>query len=271
MSPTSNLLNKRVVVTQAARQADKLSALLTSRGAIPLPYPCIVIEPPAEADVAALDDALRRAAAGGFDWLVLTSANTVRVLTDRLAALQLTVADLSSLAIAVVGAATRQAVEDVPRLKVALTAQEQRAEGVAVALLSAWHGDGSGQRVLLPQANLARPGLGQRLAAAGAHVVAVTAYRTGMGAGGVHLSSLLAADQVDAITFTSSSTATNCCARLRAEGGDLQRLTAVRAGCIGPRTAQTARSLGFDRTVVAQTPELKSLVDALETFWSEAQ
>jgi uroporphyrinogen-III synthase len=236
-----------------------------------LSYPCIAIEPPDEDQTRALDDALRRTAMGGFDWLVLTSANTVRVLADRLTALKLTSRDLSSLGVVAVGAATRQAVEKLLGLKVALTAQEQQAEGVALVLLTAWQGNGGGQRVLLPQANLARPVLAQCLADAGAQVHTLVAYRTTLGRGGVHLAELLAAGQVDAITFTSSSTAVNCCERLRSEGGDPRCLAATPAACIGPVTAQTATSLGFSQIIMSQTPSLDGLAAALETFWSQDQ
>lgn len=263
------LVGMRIVVTQAAQQAGALCADLAGRGAHPLPYPCIVIEPPDESDARGLDDALRCAAAGGFDWLVITSANTATMLANRLAGLSLSATDLSSLSIAAVGTATAQAIGKALGLEVALIAQEQQAEGVAAALLTAWRGQGSGQRVLLPQANLARPVLAQLLRTVGAQVNAVTAYRTGLGRGGVNLPDLLAAGQVDVVTFTSSSTVFNCFERLRREGGDFHQLVAVRAVCIGPITGQTARLQGFDDPIVAQRPGMASLVDALETFWSE--
>ncbi len=78
----SALAGKRIVVTRAANQADELDDLLRSRGAEPLPYPCIAIAPPT--DTGPLDAALRDLVAGEFTWLVLTSRNAVVVLAERL-------------------------------------------------------------------------------------------------------------------------------------------------------------------------------------------
>ncbi|MCA9871777.1 MAG: uroporphyrinogen-III synthase, partial [Anaerolineae bacterium] len=87
MNPVSGLAGKRIVVTRAAEQAGDLDELLRERGATPLPYPCIAIAVPE--DAAPLDEALRGLAAGGYDWLVLTSRNAVAILAERLDALDL--------------------------------------------------------------------------------------------------------------------------------------------------------------------------------------
>ncbi|HRW50321.1 MAG TPA: uroporphyrinogen-III synthase, partial [Caldilinea sp.] len=81
----NGLRGRRVVVTQAEHQAPALIGLLEARGATALPYPCIAIVPPA--DIAPLDECLQRLAGGAFDWLVLTSANGVRIVAERLDAL----------------------------------------------------------------------------------------------------------------------------------------------------------------------------------------
>ncbi len=57
---------KGIVVTRAVHQAGDLADLLREAGAEPLLYPCIAIQPPDEPS--ALDEALRDAASGAFDW-----------------------------------------------------------------------------------------------------------------------------------------------------------------------------------------------------------
>ena len=116
---------------------------------------------------------------------------------------------------------------------------ESVAEGLAASLAASLR---PGERVLLPQADIARPVLAQRLAAAGAKVVAVPAYRTVIGSGGVDLPALLADKQVDAITLTSASTARNLLQRLAAAGADGAGLEGVCIACIGPVTAETAQT-----------------------------
>lgn len=259
----SALAGRRVVVTQAAHQAPEFAAQLTARGAEPLLYPCIAIAPPA--DPAALDAALRDVAAGRFAWLVLTSANTVTAIRQRLAGLMLDAAALDAVAIAAIGPATAGAVRRQFGREADLVAGEQQAEGLVAALAPVIQ---PGQRLLAPQADLARPVLVQELAGRGAEVASVAAYRTGIGHGGVDLPALLAAKQVDAVTFTSSSTVRNLVTRLHAEGGQLRQLDDLCIACIGPVTAATAGELGLPATVVAEQQSVEGLVDALDGYWS---
>lgn len=262
----AGLHGRRVVVTQAEHQAPELAALLARRGATALLYPCIAIVPPAE--VAPLDRALAEAASGGFDWLVLTSANAVRVVADRLAAVGLAPDALQTVAIATVGAATAEAVQKILNLPVALVPDEHVAEELAAALAGAMQ---PGARILLPQAELARPVLAEQLAAAGARVTQVVAYRTVRGSGGVALPRLLAAGEVDAITLTSSSTFQFLRERLADEGGDAALLHGVCLACIGPVTAEAVQKAGFTPGVVAGEQSLEGLVDALAHQFAGAQ
>ena len=73
-----SLRDKRVLVTRALHQAAPLTAMLRERGAIPLSYPCLEVAPLDNCD--ALDAALGAAAAGAYDWLLLSSSNSARAL-----------------------------------------------------------------------------------------------------------------------------------------------------------------------------------------------
>jgi uroporphyrinogen-III synthase len=271
MSETqSRLAGKRIVVTRAANQADELDDLLRQRGAEPLSYPCIAIAPPA--NTALLDAALRSLAAGEFAWLVLTSRNTVAVLAERLKALGLGLGEPGRVRVATVGAATAQAAEVELGLCSDLVPDEFVAEALAAALTERLK---PGERVLLPQAEIARPVLADALQAAGANVTPVVAYRTVTGSGGVDLPALLVASQapgssrsVDAITFTSGSTARNFTERLSAEGGRPADLAGVCIACLGPVTAEAARKLGLPVHVVSSESTIPALVKALEAHFS---
>lgn len=256
------LLGRQVVVTQAAEQAPELAALLAQAGATPLHYPCLAIQPPA--DTTALDRALQSAANGGCDWLVLTSANAVRSVAARLAALELAPRRLASVCVATIGAATAAAVRAQLGLEVRLTPAEEVAEGLAAALEAAIQ---PGARILLPQAALARDVLAERLKATGAAVTHVVAYETVRGSGGVNLPELLARRGVDAVTLASSSAFTFLCERLAQEGSDPAALHGVCLACIGPITARTVREAGFTSAVVAPQQSLAGLVAALADYF----
>ena len=75
------LAHKRILVTRATHQAGKLSEGLRLLGADPVEVPVLEIRPPASYDP--LDVALRHLYA--YDWLILTSANTVRTVVERAA------------------------------------------------------------------------------------------------------------------------------------------------------------------------------------------
>ena len=268
------LVGKRVVVTQAVHQAPELGALLRGCGAVPLFYPCIAIEPPV--DTTELDKALAAAAAGYYDWLVVTSANTVLVLVGRLQALGIVPNALAAIRLAAIGTATAEAVAHHFDRSADLVPDDSKAEGLAHALAAVTT---RGQRILVPQADIARPALVQGLAAAGLDVTSLAAYRTTIGSGGVPLHRLLGegsggGEGVDAITFTSPSTVRNLLARLEQEGGapvDLSALQHVVLACIGPVTADAMVAVGLPPAVVAQKQSLEGLVEALSTYYRDAK
>ncbi len=251
---------KKVVITRASQQADELGTLLYQHGAQPLLYPCIAIAPPEK--LSWLDAGLQAAATREFDWLVLTSANAVPVLVQRLQALAIPTQRLAYLKVACVGPATAAAVTN----QLGLTVQTVPETYVAEALAATFKHRQSA-RILLLQADIARPVLAQELTRLGALVCSLPAYRTVQGSGGVTLPDLLARQQVDAITFTSASTVTHCLARLEAEGGNPALLADVCLACIGPVTAQALQERGFSVDVSPAEHTLEGLVAGLATYF----
>jgi uroporphyrinogen III methyltransferase/synthase len=134
-------------------------------------------------------------------------------------------------------------------------------EYVAEALVASLADAGSlrGQRVLLPRADIARDALATGLAGEGAIVEAVVAYRTVAAPASPEIERQLRAGDIDAVTFTSSST-------VRAFLGMLSStevLGGITVACIGPITARTLSDMGLEATVVAQTYTVPGLVEAL--------
>jgi uroporphyrinogen-III synthase len=241
------LEGKHVVNTRAAHQAEPLDALLRAEGALPLHYPAIRFAPPERTQV--LDEAL----AAAYDWLVLTSTNTVEVLAERAQALGMTLAGRKT---AAVGAATAQAAKDKLGIDAAFVPTEANAQALA-AQLPLIHG----ARVLLPQSELAGTALADALHGRGASVNVVTAYRTVKGTGGVELAPLLSSAQVDAVTFTSASTVRYFAERLADEGAGLPQQ--VRVVCMSTQISAAARAAGYMVSAEARAQTLNALVDAL--------
>jgi uroporphyrinogen-III synthase len=251
---SKGLQDKRVLVTRAKGQNKKLSQQLERLGAIPVEFPTIQIAPPD--DTGPLDEAIDQI--NTYHWLILTSANGVFHFWERLTAAGKGTADLQTVHLAAIGPATATALG-----KLGLIVDLIPEEHVAEALLEAI-GEVAGQRILLPTADIARPTLAEGLEAKGAIVNRVTAYQTKPVEDPGELPALL--PTLDVLTFTSSSTARNFANLIRANN-PTPVIGETVVACIGPITAQTARTLGLPVHVMAKTYTIPGLVEALVTYY----
>ena len=259
----SALAGRVVIVTRAEHQAAAFEALLTAEGATVYRYPCLAIAPPD--NVGPLDDALRAAMAGRFDWLALTSANAVDAVAQRLAALGAHPGALANARVAAVGPSTAHAAEETLGVRVEMIPETGF---TALEMVEAFP-DITGAHMLLPMSALDNNEMIRALARRGAQVTGVTAYQPGMSRGGVDLPALLAQGGVDAITLTSGSTANNLVRRLQSEGGDVAALRNVCLACIGPSTAHVVEMLGLIPIVTAAEHTLAGLTQALATYYAQ--
>ncbi|MEO7911021.1 MAG: uroporphyrinogen-III synthase [Roseiflexaceae bacterium] len=258
-----SLQGKRIAVTRAEGQSAGLLARLSALGAATIVCPAIAIVPPA--DFGALDAAIGRL--HEYDWLIVTSANGVRALLDRMTVLGHHAISLAHLTIGAIGPATADALAEY-----GLHASFMPSAYVAESIL-AEIGDLAGKRILLPRADIARATLAVGLRALGATVDEVAAYRTVPGAGAPELASALRAKTLNAITFTSSSTVRYLLDGLeqagisRVEVRALLNETAV--VCIGPITAATASEHGLRVAAVAHEYTAEGVVDALVEWFAQ--
>ena len=87
-----------------------------------------------------------------------------------------------------------------------------------------------------------------------------SAYRTVCGeVDSEALVSELLAGEIDLVTFTSSSTVKNLVNII----GSVDFLKDVKTACIGPVTADTAKSLGIEPDIVAKEYTIDGLVEAI--------
>jgi uroporphyrinogen-III synthase len=248
------------MVTRAAHQAGKLSESLRALGAEPVEVPVLEIRPPES--FAAMDAALLVLA--DYDWLILTSANTVRALAERAAALGMSLSQGTGLKVAAVGEATAAAARDVGFL-ITLIPESYVAESLSDALI----GHVSGQRILLARAAVARDVIPDALRAGGAHVDVVDAYRNVMPeAAPAQLRQALAGG-IDAATFTSSSSVTHLEGAARA-AGVAWPFVGVAAASIGPITSATLRETGWEPAVEANPSDIPGLVAAVAQLFGRA-
>jgi len=251
------LFGKRVLITRTAAQAGAFGALLEAQGAEAFSCPVIEIVPPES--YAELDAALAELAQ--TDVLVLTSANAVEAFFHRLAALGLDVRALHGVAVAVVGPKTAEALRG-HGLQPDVVAADYRGEGVVASLLERGV---AGKRVLYPRAELAREVIPTQLTAAGAEVAAPVAYRSRIPEANA-IRPLLEAGEIDAITFTASSTVDNFVAMV---GEDVAALVReVPLFSIGPLTSETMKKHRLVVAAEASPSTLEGLVAAMLGYYA---
>jgi uroporphyrinogen III methyltransferase / synthase len=251
------LFGRRVLVTRSREQSAEIVELLEAHGAEAIEAPLINIIPPD--DFGPLDDACARA--GGFDWIVFTSANGATAFMDRLLMGGRDVRALAGAKLCAVGPGTASRLTRFG-LRVDLIPDDHRADGVVAALKE--NGSLKGTRILFAKADIARDTLPEELRAAGAQVTEVIAYRTVTNESDAHLGIYrqLLDRQIDAVTFSSASAIRAFVTIYGADQAvDLLNHTTVAA--IGPVTAEAAIRYGITPQITPPTTTIPALVDAL--------
>jgi uroporphyrinogen III methyltransferase / synthase len=238
----------RVVVTRARAQASELSRRLAALGAEPVELPAIRIE--ARIDT----DEVRRAVEGihSFALVCLTSANSVRLLFEAMAARGFDARALGNAQIAAIGPGTAAALAEHGVLA-DLLPDRMVAESLVAALEEL---DLKGKPVLLARAAEAREVLPDALRRLGADLEVVPLYETVPEEPAPE--ALALAETADYITFTSASTVRNL---VEAMGDRMP--PAARIVSIGPVTSDAAREAGLEVAIEAGRHDLDGLVAAL--------
>ncbi len=237
----------RVLTARPAGQAVALLDALAEAGVDAVNVPAIEIRM-AEAG-GPLDDAV--AAVGNGDWVVVASANGARA---ALAAFERTGSHASTTLWAAVGEATAEVLA-AAGVSVSFVPSVATGETLAAELPVA-----AGDRVLVPRADIAGPGLAAALRERGAETTDIVAYRTEEGP----LESRPLLEQAlddgpgDALVLTSGSTARGILA-LAADESVRERLRLTPVVAIGEPTAAAARAEGFASVVVAPSPAAPAL------------
>ena len=262
-SSRGSLAAKRVLITRTRAQASTLAESLRAEGARPILLPALEIQ--RRADPAAVAAAVTKLRAGGYQWAVFTSENAVQVFLDTLTEHEVDARAFAGVSVCAIGAATAAALL-ARGLRADLVAADASGDGMLDALLGA---GAAGTSVLLPRAEGGRAVLPDGLRAAGATVDEVTLYLAAPPAEApAGALALIRAGQIDAVTFTSSSTVRNLATLL---GGDLSSLRSAVIACIGPQTAQAAEEAGLPPTVVASDASVHGLVDALRAHFASVE
>ncbi len=241
-----SLSGQRILVLRPIDQAEGVATELSRLGAVPILLPTLEIVPPE--DPAPLEQAL--AHLEDYDWLVLTSANGVKAVFDRLERLP------RGLRVAAVGPKTAEALEQ-RGVTPELIPPAATAESLAEALLKI-----KGiRRVLFPKANRARDVLPGELRAAGIQVDDPIAYRSLTTLEEGEALEALRSGMIDWVLVTSPSTLEALIDRV-----DASVWARTRLASIGPVSSAAIRRRGLQAAVEADPYTMEGLIAAIAAY-----
>ena len=249
------LHGRRILITRARHQVDPIRRDLVDLGAAVVEIPTLEIQQlPTDDRVRSAIKNLDRTAL-----VIFASANAVDIFFQMLVSSGHDARAFYRSKLCAIGQETADALMG-HGLRPELVTSEYTAEGLANAL-EGW--EMRGMNVLVPRAEAARDALPSLLNNRGAKVEILPVYRAVCPAdSGPALLRLFEGEGVDVITFTSSSTVVNF---VRAFPED--RLPAILGdadiACMGPVTADIARKLGLDVSIVAREYTTHGLVQAI--------
>jgi len=258
---TKPLFGRTVLVTRASDQAGEFNAILEKYGAIPVGFPTIRTGPPASWKP--LDRGIKDLAA--YDWAIFTSVNGVKYFFERLTKLGKDLRELKGVKICAIGPRTARAIEEL-NIRVDMTPKVFRAEAI---LKSLGRGGIKGKKFILPRALVAREILPETIRELGGAIDVLPAYRTvrpRKKAG--QMKEKIFGGEIDAITFTSSSTVTNFMRFFKKN--EAEKINSLaRVACIGPITADTAESFGLKVDIMPESYTIPALAEALAEYYKK--
>lgn len=255
------LQDKRVVVTRPIShggQGGDLEAVLQAQGATTLSIPAIQLVP--VENKAAIEQSLAQLST--YDWLIFTSPNAVEFFWQAVGE-QGGKISTSKCRIAAVGPVTADVLRNYS-LDVDVMPEQFLGSEIPNIL-----GDVAGKRILLPRSAKGSDELPNTLRANGAVVDDLALYMPVPSPIDTEAQTLLAAG-VDVITFASGSAVNSFVQALQVKDRFADFWTKVIVACIGPTTADVARSHNIPVHIVAQEHTAKGLVSAIVAYFEGA-
>ena len=258
------LFGWRVLVPRTKEQAGGLAASLRHHGAVPEEVPTISVEPPRTPQQ--MDRAIQGLVSGRYLWVAFTSVNAVKAVREKFEEYGLDARAFAGIKVAAVGDQTAAALTAFGVRPDLVPSGEQSSAGLLEDFPTYDPVFDPIDRVFLPRADIATETLAAGLVELGWEIDDVTAYRTVRAAPpAADIREAIKGGGFDAVVFTSSSTVRN----LVGIAGKPHASTVI--ACIGPATAKTAEEHGLRVDVLAPTPSIAALSEALAEFGTAAR
>ena len=252
------LKNRQILITRDARQAASLTKDIERHGGTAICFPTIAITGPESWEQ--VDEALSHLS--DYDWIVFTSANSVKFFVNRMRSQQI---EYPAARIAAIGSKTNNLLQEA-----GLTAQLVPENFTAASLLESFeHKDVQNKRFLLPVSDIAREELYNGLQHLGTHVDRLVVYQNRLNEPD-NKDEVLAAIQsgeIDVLTFFSPSAVFNFAEIVDQHALDTVRESRTAIAVIGPTTADAVRKLGLKPHIEPEKSTSEDLLNALLDYY----
>jgi len=255
------LSGRKIMVTRSSDQSGVFSSMLAEEGAEVIECPTIKIFPPSD-DFCELDSAI--ADIGSFDWLILTSINSVKFLFERMELSGKDARSLGRCRIMAVGPQTGAGLRS-HGIRADMIPADYKAEGVIAEFEKI---DMKGKKVLFPRSEIAREVIPRGVERMGAICVSPVAYRN-EAPESIPEKAMMALEKhdVDCVVFTSSSTVANLAGIVGKNIlAGLLRESAVAS--IGPITSKTCRECTLEVDIEPEEYTLSALKEKIVEYFS---
>jgi uroporphyrinogen III methyltransferase/synthase len=253
---TLPLFGRKILITRATEQAQEFADLLTLQGAEVLYFPAIKIMPPP--DFSALDEAISNVER--YDTIIFTSVNGVQSFRNRLYQLGYDLRILKGISLCAIGPRTREEIIK-SGLLCDFIPSEFRAEGILEELEKRGI---AGKRFLLPRALEAREILPAEIKNKGGRLDVVAGYQT-ISPSETDREEIFRKGPIDMITFASASTVRNFVEGMTSQQMAFLKESAI--ACIGPITAQAARSHNMQVDLISNEYTFPALTEAIVEYF----
>ena len=247
------LFGKKILVTRTRQQASSLTQKIEELGGEAIEFPTIEIVHPNSFDD--IDGALGEIEK--YQWIIFTSVNGVNSFFQRMKKLDFDIRLLHHARLCAIGPVTAKTLEDMG-FNIEYVPEVFKAEELAEGLKNKI---AKGDRVLLPRADIAREILVDELNKLGAEVDNIHVYKTIIPEQSSDQLQKNLENNIDVITFTSSSTVNNFIEILGKD--NLAQLSGIKLAAIGPVTEETAHKAGLKIDILAEDYTIDGLVSAI--------
>lgn len=248
-----SLEGKKIIITRPRHQSESLIKKLEAKGAIPIVFPTIEIQ--MASDTRDLDQAIQHIQ--DYDWVVITSANGVNFFIQRMEELGIDPSILNQKKVATVGTITQENLA-AKNIQVDFVPEQFVADVLGETLPLE-----KGEKILLPQSDIARKKLIAQLEERGAKVNSITAYETTLRSVSKEDLEDVLAQEPDWVCFTSASTSKGMEKAFQDHKLDIPNIPCA---VIGPVTERAAKARGFHVAVCAEPHTVDGMIEGMFIF-----